>query len=476
MSNYTTEVRFLCESLTGHTESKGLNDVDQIITDACPIIFDFNYGIFDNAYKLPLERKILMHYYTREICEETYGLWKLRLKDRLNLIMPYYNQLYQSALLSFNPFYDVDLTTEHAGNKSGVVNENGNTATNKENIQNREDNESVNEIGNKNGENISSKTGNNTNTVDETNSENKIKIGSNEGIKKNTGTDGTAHTGSVADEGNRSHNIITSGSEEIKNNETTEGDRNTSYVEENVGTNNTNSESNTTGTNTNTQWDLFSDTPQGGVAGLEIPNSSAPSSGLANNMYLTTARKVADNGSTTGNNKENSSGITTGNGSGETKDENNVTIDGTKNTLRDNTEIGSSTEGNVKTYNEENVRTLNTNEETSNSINESNIGSGERNKSENTEFGENTTQGYSESNVNNIGRNITGNTNENETINTDRSDMTVSTTTDEYLRRISGKSGGLTYSAMLMEYRETFINIDEMIIEELHDLFMGLWE
>ncbi len=55
---------------------------------------DTLYPLFDNEYRKPLQYKILLHYYTREICEETFGLWKLRLISKLNDIMPYYNQLY----------------------------------------------------------------------------------------------------------------------------------------------------------------------------------------------------------------------------------------------------------------------------------------------------------------------------------------------------------------------------------------------
>jgi hypothetical protein len=57
--------------------------------------------------------KIIKHYYTREIGEETYGLWKLRLETRMNEIMPYYNKLYTAWLQEFNPLYDTDLTRDH---------------------------------------------------------------------------------------------------------------------------------------------------------------------------------------------------------------------------------------------------------------------------------------------------------------------------------------------------------------------------
>lgn len=113
MSKYTTELRFICESLLNYQESKGYNDTNSIITKSAPKIFSFSFPIFDNNYKLPLEIKIIRHYYTREICEETYGLWKLRLEATMNEIMPYYNQLYESELIKFNPLYDVDLTTKH---------------------------------------------------------------------------------------------------------------------------------------------------------------------------------------------------------------------------------------------------------------------------------------------------------------------------------------------------------------------------
>ena len=125
MSKYTTEVRFICETASGLSESKGYNSVNDIITQAIPKVFNFDFPIFDEAYRNVLLKKILKHYYTREISEETVGLWKLRMDTRLNEIMPYYNQLYKSELLKFNPLYDVDYTREHKGN--GTNNRTGNT-------------------------------------------------------------------------------------------------------------------------------------------------------------------------------------------------------------------------------------------------------------------------------------------------------------------------------------------------------------
>ena len=118
MSKYTTEVRFICESLAGNSESVGGNGIDSVIQRAIPQIFDFYFPIFKTDYKNVLETKILKHYYTREIGYETYGLWKFKLNVRLNEIMPYFNQLYESTLLEFNPLLDVDYTRKHEGERN----------------------------------------------------------------------------------------------------------------------------------------------------------------------------------------------------------------------------------------------------------------------------------------------------------------------------------------------------------------------
>lgn len=120
MSKYTTEVRFICENYAGYDESVGYNDVEHVIDSARSKIFDFTYPIFNNSYKKTLETKILKHYYTREIGFETVGLWKLKLNMKMNEIMPFYNKLYESELLEFDPFNDVHKTVTHQGTDSGT--------------------------------------------------------------------------------------------------------------------------------------------------------------------------------------------------------------------------------------------------------------------------------------------------------------------------------------------------------------------
>lgn len=113
LAKYTTEVRTICEFYANQKTPKPSNftSVDSTIQAAIPNIFTFTFPIFDESYRVPLETKILRHYYTREIGLETVGLWRLKLETKLNEIMPYFNQLYKSELLEFNPFYDVELGT-----------------------------------------------------------------------------------------------------------------------------------------------------------------------------------------------------------------------------------------------------------------------------------------------------------------------------------------------------------------------------
>lgn len=116
LSKYTTELRYICEVYAGFDHSQNY-PVTQIIEAALPKIFDFPFPIFAESHRKELERKIIKHYYTREIGEETVALWKLKLDDKLNMIMPYYNQLYALAAKDIDIFNDVDYVRE--GNRSG---------------------------------------------------------------------------------------------------------------------------------------------------------------------------------------------------------------------------------------------------------------------------------------------------------------------------------------------------------------------
>ena len=125
MSKYTTEVRFICERAAGHDESVGYDKVEEILEESWNKVFDFSFPIFDEDYRPVLCKKILKHYYTREIGFETVGLWKLKLNMTMNEIMPYYNKLYESEKKEFDPFRDADYYRDHEGSDAGSGNQTG---------------------------------------------------------------------------------------------------------------------------------------------------------------------------------------------------------------------------------------------------------------------------------------------------------------------------------------------------------------
>lgn len=89
MSRYTIELRYLIEG----NYDLGLK----------------NYPIFDESYREQLNNKIIQHYYFREIGFETEALFKNRLNQKMNEIMPYYNQMYESSKLKIDPLSTIDL-------------------------------------------------------------------------------------------------------------------------------------------------------------------------------------------------------------------------------------------------------------------------------------------------------------------------------------------------------------------------------
>ena len=170
MSKYTTEVRFICEHSAGLCESEGADNVDSILDRCWNKVFNFDFPIFDENYRQVLCRKILKHYYTREIAHETVGRWKLALNAKLNEIMPYYNQLYKSELLEFNPFYDVDLTRSREG--SGTRNTTGSTSNTSTESETNTKTDTV--TSNETSSDTSNSTENNTSKTTESNSNNTV--------------------------------------------------------------------------------------------------------------------------------------------------------------------------------------------------------------------------------------------------------------------------------------------------------------
>lgn len=99
MADYTIELRRYIES---HTHDSSLPRKERIAIGRKQL-FDFDYPFFDETYRETFETHFVTHFYMREIGFETIGLFKMRLEDWLDLNMPYFNQLFLSEKITFDP-------------------------------------------------------------------------------------------------------------------------------------------------------------------------------------------------------------------------------------------------------------------------------------------------------------------------------------------------------------------------------------
>lgn len=93
-----------------------------------------DYPIFDEEYRKILNNKIVEHFYFREIGQETPELFKFMLNRKLKEIMPYYNKLYLSEKLNFDPFINFHELTTYTKNQEisdtfqDTISESGNSS------------------------------------------------------------------------------------------------------------------------------------------------------------------------------------------------------------------------------------------------------------------------------------------------------------------------------------------------------------
>lgn len=74
----------------------------ELVDSGEPIGLDF-YPIYDEAYRVPLNTKIINHFYWYEIGYETAPMFAFAMGRRMSEVMPYYNKLYESELLAIDP-------------------------------------------------------------------------------------------------------------------------------------------------------------------------------------------------------------------------------------------------------------------------------------------------------------------------------------------------------------------------------------
>ena len=406
MSKYTTEVRFICEEAAGLDESVGYNDVNDVVTAAYPKIFDSSLPFYNEETKTRLLPKILLHYYQREIGFETVGLWKFKLNQKLREILPYYNQLYKSEDLEYNPLQNVDNFHTHDG--SHVDNDTENLLVHDTKTETKDYTETRDLKG--------------THDKTETRDLQTVDNGSSS-FDRNEDTilrhDKTTTRGNdVRQRGNdttaQADDVIIHGD-----------DVNTHAIDSPLD-----------------HWEMFSDTPQGGIDGVQLAGGVGQSGTLSDNAYLTNATHITENPAATHDTIERGD-ITTQHG----------TITNT---------FGNVTEQHgdiVETYNKAGDKADHVDLDGWEKTDNTNTHSGTvRDAGETTETGT----------IRNVGETIG---------NADRThDKTKENTgTDTYNNHEYGKIGVMTYQEMQMKWRESFLNIDMQIIDELGNLFMKVW-
>lgn len=115
MSSYTMQLRTYIEMWSqGET---GLSTAEKI-EKGRPKLFDFNYPIFDESYRTIFETHFIRNFYMREIGFETEGLFKFHLETWLMINMPYFNKLFESELIKYDP-----LENTRVGVKSNTKND-----------------------------------------------------------------------------------------------------------------------------------------------------------------------------------------------------------------------------------------------------------------------------------------------------------------------------------------------------------------
>lgn len=356
-----------------------------------------DYPIWSENYRNILNEKIVNHYMFREIGQETPDRFNFFLRRKMHEIMPYYNQLYESQLIEFDP-----LATEYF--KQGT------------DISRRRDEENVSKFKNKSDESNGEVFSKN---VDES---------QDVGFEHKTSETGT---GNYTKNGNKTDDKTTNRDEELREKTTANNVETTDMNVKDVGQTITDGTSSTTESKLTT----FSDIPQ---AGIETTRVIAPDGTITETTkgYATTT--TAENGSSKTTTHQQVDATNNRDTTGTVENDGN----GTKN--NDNAIV--ETEKDVGKWNETGNSGTTTTTDTS----------------ESTGTKGNTKEDYERNLA--VNRKNSGDTREN-------------TSTDEKTNEMVTSKGrrGQVPAELIMKYRQSFINVDMMIIDELETLFMGVY-
>jgi hypothetical protein len=76
-------------------------------------IFDFDYPFFDETKRADFETDFIRNFFMREIGFETEEYWKFQLENYLRINMGYWNNLFKSELIQFDPMNNTKTDSTH---------------------------------------------------------------------------------------------------------------------------------------------------------------------------------------------------------------------------------------------------------------------------------------------------------------------------------------------------------------------------
>lgn len=109
MASYTKQLRSIIEQATQFEQGLSL---DEKIEIGRKKLFNFHYPFFNESYRKQFETNFIRKFYMREIGFEVEGLFKFQLETWLNINMPYFNELFESEQIKYDPLINTFMTTE----------------------------------------------------------------------------------------------------------------------------------------------------------------------------------------------------------------------------------------------------------------------------------------------------------------------------------------------------------------------------
>lgn len=93
-------------------------------------LFDFDYPIFNEEYKSVFETNFIRKFYMREIGFEVEELFQFQLETWLQINMPYFNKMFESELLEYDPLTNSKMEMTYEKNHDKNQNDNSSSVGN----------------------------------------------------------------------------------------------------------------------------------------------------------------------------------------------------------------------------------------------------------------------------------------------------------------------------------------------------------